>query len=78
MDITKKIDELGRITLPKALRQKLDFVAGSTISISELNGGILLRKAGSFCPICNKNKELIKFSDEVQLCKDCYKQIKSY
>jgi AbrB family looped-hinge helix DNA binding protein len=41
--MTLKIDSAGRIILPKPLRKRLGFDAGTEIEVSESAGGVLLK-----------------------------------
>jgi AbrB family looped-hinge helix DNA binding protein len=45
-NIIRKIDSLGRITLPKGLRDRMGFIEGTEIEILTDKDVVCLRKAG--------------------------------
>lgn len=49
----RKIDELGRVVIPRALRERNHLSAGDSIRIVEENGGLFLMPCGTRCPLCN-------------------------
>lgn len=75
MAVFRRIDELGRITIPKIIRQNLNLSAGTQLSISEENGGIVLKKDGPCCALCGGDKGLISFGKNYA-CSDCVEKFK--
>lgn len=73
--IVRKIDELGRIVIPKELRRSFDikddedaleiFVDGNTI---------VLKKYEPACIFCNNAKDVVSFKGR-NICKDCLKEL---
>jgi transcriptional pleiotropic regulator of transition state genes len=45
--IIRKIDELGRIVIPKDVRDTLDLVAGDDLEISVKDNCVVLKKVGN-------------------------------
>ena len=72
----RKIDELGRIGIPKEVRESLKLSAGTALSISwnSEKGEILLRKDTPACAVCGTKTELVRKS-EITLCSTCLKKI---
>jgi len=53
LGIVRKMDELGRIVIPKELRDKYDLEEGTEIEIFAKDDEIILRKyKDTFCPKC--------------------------
>lgn len=75
MAVFRRIDELGRITIPKLIRQNLNLSAGTQLSISEENGSIVLKKDGPCCALCGSDKGLISFGKNYA-CSDCIEKFK--
>ncbi len=48
---SKKIDNLGRIVIPKEYRNSLKIEDSEQLEILLINGGILIRKARKTCAI---------------------------
>lgn len=73
--IVRQIDELGRIVLPKELRDILGIKIKDGLEIS-LNGDrIIIEKFGKSCGICGSSDRLNSFRDK-QLCDGCVEIIK--
>lgn len=53
------VDAGGRIVLPKALRERLGLVAGSTVDVSEYGGGLHLSPAGRTAQLVEKDGRLV-------------------
>ena len=45
LQIIRKIDELGRIVIPKDVRISLDLATGCDVKITVENGAVVLKKA---------------------------------
>ena len=73
--IRRRIDGLGRIVLPKELRDIQNLVEGTHIDIFlEADGSIILRKSVSCCVICG-SEDIAWTHDEKSLCEGCIKLI---
>ena len=73
--ITRPIDELGRIVLPKEMRSLLDITAGDRFEISTEGNTILLAKITKRCVFCGDNSAEFDFKDK-KVCKNCLSEIK--
>ena len=68
--ITKKLDELGRLVIPKELRRAIGVKEGDTLKF-ELNGNtLILTKFESNCLFCGSSENLIEFKDK-HICAEC-------
>ena len=52
--IIRRIDELGRIVVPKEIRRTIGLKEGDFVEISLSNGIVSLQKPEFSCPLCNK------------------------
>jgi AbrB family looped-hinge helix DNA binding protein len=59
------IDQMGRILLPKALRDRLGLVAGAVIDISDYGDGLHLAPAGRTARLERHDGKLVAVSDTV-------------
>ena len=57
------VDQVGRILLPKALRDRLGLVAGSVVDISDYGDGLHLAPAGRTARLERHDGKLIAVSD---------------
>lgn len=70
----RKVDKLGRIVIPMEMRKKYGLLEGSDIKFEDIECGILVKSAISFCRICNTN---IPKKSEVPLCEKCISMVKN-
>ena len=72
--VNKTIDPLGRIVIPKSIREAIGAENGDTLSISLEEDRIVLRKANPCCCLCGVAAGLTPFKDKY-VCADCVKEI---
>lgn len=77
--IARKVDELGRITIPMELCKKLDIVRGQTFLeiLSEGEKIMLQHVQKPACVFCRKERELF-MHQERYICKKCLMTINKY
>ena len=68
--IVRKLDELGRVVIPKEIRNKLDIEEKDSIEIYLEGSSIILRKFETGCIFCNNSKDLVSFKEKL-VCKKC-------
>jgi len=73
--IVRHIDELGRVVLPKELRDILDIKIKDGLEISFDGSRIILKKHEQTCAICYSRSGLRQFKSK-QICEGCIKKIK--
>jgi len=59
------VDQVGRILLPKTLRDRLGLVAGSVVDISDYGDGLHLAPSGRTARLERHNGKLVAVSDTV-------------
>lgn len=74
--VVRKVDELGRIVLPKELRTILGINEKDSIEIFTDNDKIILQKYQPACTFCNNANNIIYFSGK-RVCADCIEKLKS-
>lgn len=71
----RRIDELGRIVIPKEIRRNLDIAEGDALEFFVSNSSsIIIRKYVNVCLFCESYDNLIKFKDKL-VCKSCVKYL---
>lgn len=68
--IVRKIDPIGRIVIPKELRDLLNISNDSKLEILVDKDKILLSKYQDKCYICDIKEELISFKGKM-ICRNC-------
>ena len=71
----RKIDELGRIVIPKEIRRALNLKEKDAVEFFLENEGIVLKKYADRCVFCGQTEVLHKFMDQ-NICDTCYNIIK--
>ena len=73
--IVRKVDELGRIVLPKELRKMFDIDHKDPIEIYVDGDSIILKKYEPACLFCESATDVVNFMDK-RICKECISKIK--
>lgn len=68
--ISRPIDELGRIVIPKEIRTALEISPKDEIEIYIENDRIILKKTKPACAICGGENGLIEIKDKY-ICASC-------
>lgn len=71
--IVRRIDELGRVVIPKELRRTYNIKEGDPIEFYVEGEGIILKKYVRGCLICGESKEDNKTVEGKEFCQDCIK-----
>ena len=72
--VVRRIDDLGRVVIPKEIRNKLDIEEKDPIEIYLDGSSIILRKFETGCIFCNNSKDLVTFKDKL-ICQKCLLKI---
>lgn len=74
--IVRKVDELGRVVIPKETRQILSVKEGDSLEIFKDEKEIILKKYAPGCTFCNNMKNLTQFKGML-ICKECVDELNS-
>lgn len=73
--ITRKIDHLGRIVLPKELRDREGLETGIEVDILVNDiGDIIIRRSMTHCIYCGTNKSIFTFKNKA-VCMVCKNEL---
>ena len=75
MGIVRSIDELGRIVIPKELRNKMDMHEGSAVEIFAQDDKICMRRFYAGCHFCGEEENLIEFKEKL-ICNACLEELR--
>ncbi len=71
----KKIDELGRIVIPKDIRKTLEVDHNDYLQFFLDGDSIVMKRFGEFCALCNSTDDLTKFNDKF-ICESCLRELR--
>lgn len=75
--VMRKVDQLGRVVIPKELRTVLDIEDNKDLLEIYVEGDkIILKKFTAGCSFCGKEAKLTIFKDKT-ICTDCINELKS-
>ncbi|MGM9624024.1 MAG: AbrB/MazE/SpoVT family DNA-binding domain-containing protein [Butyricicoccus porcorum] len=72
--IVRRVDELGRIVLPKELRDTMGIPEKTPLEICVNGDDIILRKYGRSCVCCGADNELLDIHGH-PVCEKCARKI---
>ena len=72
--IIRRVDELGRIVIPKEMRKELGIDQKDPIEISIEGSNIVLRKYENKCVFCWAIKPAIRYNGKL-ICSKCLREI---
>ncbi|MCL2169500.1 MAG: AbrB/MazE/SpoVT family DNA-binding domain-containing protein [Defluviitaleaceae bacterium] len=70
VDAIRTIDEIGRVIIPKSVRDYLGIVPGDKFEIVINNGSIVFARHESVCLACNEDTDVQRFN-KTFLCGEC-------
>ena len=70
----RRVDELGRVVIPKEIRKKLIIEEKDPMEIYVEGHSIVLKKVEENCIFCGKSKDLINYKDKL-ICKKCLSEL---
>ena len=73
--VVRRVDELGRIVVPKELRKTMDITEGSVVGFYTEGEQIILKKYEPNCIFCGEADEIIVYKGK-NICKKCLEDIK--
>ena len=77
LGIVRKVDELGRIVLPKELRTKFEIAERDALEIYTDEDRIILKKYEPSCTFCGDARDVFTFKGR-NICPTCAKELTNY
>jgi len=75
--IVRKVDHLGRIVLPKELRDVMQINPHDGVEIFVDNHCIVLKKYNPSCVLCGNSNNLFYFREKI-ICEECVEETAKY
>lgn len=73
--ITRKMDDLGRIVIPKEIRDSLGIKPDDYLYIDVNGTKIIMERATESCSLCGGTGGLLPYKDGF-LCADCVREVR--
>jgi len=73
--IVRRVDDLGRVVIPKSLRKTLNLTAKEPVEIFVNENGVVLKKYEPGCSFCGEMAGLSDFKG-TKICKGCLEEAK--
>ena len=74
--IVRRIDDLGRVVIPKEIRRTLRVREGEPLEIfTDREGQIILKKYEPACIFCGDARDVINYKGK-NICKNCMEELK--
>ena len=74
--IVRKVDELGRIVIPKELRKTFNIAEKDSLEIYVDGEQIILKKYSPACLFCGQAKNNTTYKGKL-ICSDCMEELKA-
>ena len=74
--MTRQVDDLGRIVIPKEIRKSFCIVEGARLEISVSGKSIILTPKEEGCVVCGRVGATGYQLNGVRICKKCYQNLK--
>ena len=71
----RRVDELGRIVIPKHIRKKLGLETRTKVAFETEGDRLIITKAFPTCVICGAEDKLLEIKDK-HICADCANTLK--
>jgi transcriptional pleiotropic regulator of transition state genes len=75
--LVRNVDHLGRVVIPKDLRERLGIAEGTSMEIFVADGGLLFRPYRPTCVGCGGVEGLREVAFGIRLCVGCAKRLAS-
>ena len=72
--MSRAIDTLGRIVLPKEIRDSLNLTTGVRLDIGVSNDKIILSRNEAFCACCGGTNDHMLYHAGVAVCPECIRK----
>ena len=73
--IERKLDELGRVVLPKSLRRTMQLETGTPMRIYVEGNRVILEKGTPECALCGSTQDIVDVKGR-DICTNCIASIK--
>lgn len=73
--VTRPVDELGRIVIPKEMRRSYNLLEGDRVEFYTDEDKIIIKKVQNKCVFCGNVDKLVDYQD-IKVCPSCVAAIR--
>lgn len=73
--IIRRVDELGRVVIPKEIRENFEIMEKDPLEIFVEKDTIILKKFFPVCTLCGSQEGLKEYKEKV-ICEKCIEQLR--
>ncbi|MFS1511668.1 MULTISPECIES: AbrB/MazE/SpoVT family DNA-binding domain-containing protein [Chengkuizengella] len=77
MGVVRKVDQLGRIVLPKSLRKRYMMNEGDPVEILVQGDHIILEKYKPRCVFCTSSDNVVEYKEKY-ICSSCLGEMQQF
>lgn len=72
--MSRPLDELGRICVPKEMREALQWDRGTVLDIEAVGGGLRITRNAETCACCRRRDDEVRLMRHrgIAICEDCF------
>ena len=74
--IVRRVDELGRLVIPKEMRKKMNIADNDPVEIFVDGEKIIITKYTPFCTFCQSDENVTEFKGR-NVCRACLEEMRS-
>ena len=74
--IVRRVDELGRLVIPKEMRKKMNIADNDPVEIFVDGEKIIITKYTPFCTFCQSDERVTEFKGR-NVCRACLEEMRS-
>ena len=74
--MSRPLDRLGRVVIPKEIRDSLNLTTGVRLDIGVANDCVILRRNDAFCACCGNTSPHMLYHAGVAICRKCIGKFK--
>lgn len=74
--IVRRVDELGRLVIPKEMRKKMNIADNDPVEIFVDGEKIIITKYTPFCTFCQSDESVTEFKGR-NVCRACLEEMRS-
>lgn len=69
--MSRPLDHLGRVVIPKEIRDSLNLTTGVRLDIGVADDCVILRRSEAFCACCGNTSPHMLYHAGVAICQKC-------
>ena len=72
--ILRKLDDLGRVVIPKEIRKRHEICEGDFVTIADGGSHVIIKKYRTGCIFCGSEEDITEYKN-LYVCRKCRKSL---